>query len=517
VQNESSPGSVDSINLRAAQYVRMSTDHQKYSTQNQEDAIADYAARHNLTIVRTYADEGRSGLRIDDRQALKDLLSDVLLGRADFDRILVYDVSRWGRFQDADESAHYEFICKEAGVKVEYCAEEFQNDGSLMSTVVKNLKRAMAGEYSRELSTKVFAGQCRLVRLGFRQGGPPGFGLRRQLIDEKGNPKGVLTRGQRKHLQSDRVILQPGSEVEVELVRDVFHQFVFKRKTESRIARELNHWNITNHYGHRWTSWAIRSMLNNENYVGNNIYNRKTFRLGQKGRDNSPALWIRTPGAFEAIVEPDLFTKAQERRLQRRFCLSNREMLARLSSLLREKGHLSRPIIDEAENLPSHCTYIARFGSLRNAYKLIGHVPEASFRYIDARRLIVSAQTELANKLVGAIQAVGRSAVFDEKTGVLTIDGKVTISILVFRSRYERGRWRRWFTGRRIDRSCDMFVVVRMNDANVSVLDYFLLPAIEMTSANISLTGRNHARLDAYRIGTLDALSCAVRAQVLGP
>jgi hypothetical protein len=56
-----------------------------------------------------------------------------------------------------------------------------------------------------------------------------------------------------------------------------------------------------------------------------------------------------------------------------------------------------------------------------------------------------------------------------------------------------------------------------MNDANVSVLDYFLLPAIEMTSANISLTGRNHARLDAYRIGTLDALSCAVRAQVLGP
>lgn len=203
--------------------------------------------------------------------------------------------------------------------------------------------------------------------------------------------------------------------------------------------------------------------------------------------------------------------------MQRRFCLSNREMLARLSSLLREKGQLSRAIIDEAENLPSHCTYIARFGSLRNAYKLIGHVPEASFRYIDARRLIVSAQADIANKLVGDMQAVGRSAVFDEKTGVLTIEGKLTISILIFRSRYERGRWRRWFTGRRLDRSYDMFVAVRMNDANVSVLDYFLLPAVEMTSANISLTGKNQARLDAYRIGTLDALSCAIRAQVLRP
>jgi len=48
---------------RAAQYVRMSTDHQRYSTQNQAAAIAVYAAQHEPVIVRTYADEGRSGLR----------------------------------------------------------------------------------------------------------------------------------------------------------------------------------------------------------------------------------------------------------------------------------------------------------------------------------------------------------------------------------------------------------------------------------------------------------------------
>ena len=160
-----------STDLRAAQYVRMSTDLQQYSTQNQADAIAAYAAQHKLTIVREYADEGRSGLYFDSRPALKQLISYVLLGRADFSRILVYDVSRWGRFQDADESAHCEFICREAGVGVEYCAEQFRNDGSLMSNIVKNLKRAMAGEYSRELSTKVFAGQCRLIKLGFKHGG----------------------------------------------------------------------------------------------------------------------------------------------------------------------------------------------------------------------------------------------------------------------------------------------------------------------------------------------------------
>src|SRR6266487_1442922 len=177
--------------FRAAQYVRMSTDYQRYSIENEAAVIAAYAQLHDLSIIRTYRDEGESGLKLKNRAGLAQLLNDVSSDQADFEYILVYDVSRWGRFQDADESAHYEFICKEAGVKVEYCAEEFQNDGSLMSTVVKNLKRAMAGEYSRELSTKVFAGQCRLVRLGFRQGGPPGFGLRRQLIDENGNPKGI--------------------------------------------------------------------------------------------------------------------------------------------------------------------------------------------------------------------------------------------------------------------------------------------------------------------------------------
>jgi len=98
--------------LRAAQYVRMSTDYQRYSIQNQAAAIAAYAQQKNLTIVRTYVDEGRSGLRIKGRAGLIELIDDVQSGRAEFDHILVYDVSRWGRFQDVDKSAHYEFVCK---------------------------------------------------------------------------------------------------------------------------------------------------------------------------------------------------------------------------------------------------------------------------------------------------------------------------------------------------------------------------------------------------------------------
>jgi DNA invertase Pin-like site-specific DNA recombinase len=174
---------------RAAQYVRMSTDYQRYSIENQAAVIAAYAQAHDLSIVRTYPDEGESGLTLKNRPGLLRLLDDVRSDHADFDHILVYDVSRWGRFQEVDESAHYEFICKQAGIKVAYCAEQFDNDGSMLSSIVKNIKRVTAAEYSRELSAKVHAGACRFASLGFQLGGPVAYALQRVLVDESYSQK----------------------------------------------------------------------------------------------------------------------------------------------------------------------------------------------------------------------------------------------------------------------------------------------------------------------------------------
>jgi DNA invertase Pin-like site-specific DNA recombinase len=200
----------------------MSTDHQKYSTENQLETIRRYAEQRSFEIVKVFEDSGRSGLRIDGRNGLQHLMRDVQSGAADFRAILVYDVSRWGRFQDADEGAYYEHLCSRAGIRVHYCGEQFDNDGTIGSVLLKNVKRVMAGEYSRELSVKVFAGQCRLIENGFRQGGPAGYGLRRLLIDESRNPKGELGRGDRKSLQTDRVVLAPGPSEEIDHVRRIY-------------------------------------------------------------------------------------------------------------------------------------------------------------------------------------------------------------------------------------------------------------------------------------------------------
>src|SRR6185369_14923596 len=123
--------------------------------------------------------------------------------------------------------------------------------------LLKAIKRAMAGEYSRELSVKVFAGKCRLIDLGFRQGGPAGFGLRRLVVDQHRNPKTILSRGEQKNLTTDRVILVPGPEDEIRIVREVFHIFTEERKPPKIIAKILNERGILSEQGRPWT----RSMI----------------------------------------------------------------------------------------------------------------------------------------------------------------------------------------------------------------------------------------------------------------
>ena len=156
--------------ISVAQYLRMSTEHQQYSTANQSIAILKYAADHHMDIVRTYADHGKSGLDLSARDGLQSLLRDALAPGADFRAVLVYDVSRWGRFQNPDESASYEYQLHLAGIPVHYCAEPFENDGSLATAILKAIKRGMAVEYSRELSGKVWAGNRRIAELGYHIG-----------------------------------------------------------------------------------------------------------------------------------------------------------------------------------------------------------------------------------------------------------------------------------------------------------------------------------------------------------
>lgn len=490
--------------IPAATYVRMSTEHQKYSTDNQIAAIRQYAEKNGFQIVRQYADEGKSGLRLIGRDALQQLLSDIAEGHSDFEAVLVYDVSRWGRFQDPDEAAEVELRCKRKGIRVHYCAEQFKNDGSMGSSIIKTVKRAMAGEYSRELSVKVFNGQANLIRLGYRQGGAPGFGLRRQLVDQGSNSKGELHRGEHKSIATDRVILVPGPDHEIRIVQRIYDLFVMEGRSECEIAAGLNDEAIMTDRDRSWTRGTVHQVLINEKYIGNNVWGRTSFKLKQTHVRNPEADWIRSDGAFAGIVPVDLFLRARAIIAARDERLSDEAMLAKLASVLDQQGYLSGLIIDEVEDCPSSSSYSHRFGSLLRAYALVGFVPDRDYRYLEINRALRRMHPELLVQIAEGIRSVGGTVTQAVNTDLLTVNEEFTASVAIVRCFHTAAGSLRWKV--RLDTVLrpDITIVIRMAPGNSEPQDYYLLPLLDMHDAVLRLCEFNGLSFDAYRVESLD-------------
>lgn len=495
----------DQTLFRAAQYVRMSTEHQQYSTMNQSDKIREYADNRGIEIVRTYADDGKSGLSIGGRASLRRLIDDVESGETDFTIILVYDVSRWGRFQDADESAYYEYICRRAGVQVAYCAEQFENDGSQSSTIIKNVKRVMAGEYSRELSTKVFAGQCRLIELGFRQGGPAGYGLRRVLIDQLGQAKGELRHGEHKSLQTDRVILTPGPESEVRIVNDMFRWLIHEDLSISEIAGRLNGMGVRTEHDRHWSNATVRQILTNEKYIGNNVFNRQSFKLKKLHVKNPPEMWIRKEGAFEGIVPVETFFTVQQILLARTTKYTDEGLLEKLRQLYQGKGTLTGIIIDQSPEMPNSSIYRNRFGSLNKAYEMVGFRPERGQEFLEINRRLRKLHPEIVERTRHTIAELGGEVWRDPKTDLLHLNQELVISLVLARCQMLPSGLQRWRIRFDITHSIpDVTVAIRLDPFNHSELDYYLLPKLDLPNRELKVTDRNIADFECFRFDDLN-------------
>jgi DNA invertase Pin-like site-specific DNA recombinase len=359
------------VPIPAAEYLRMSSDTQEVSLVYQSRASADFAKKHGFTIVRSYQDPGRSGLTLNHRPGLARLLQDVVSPPQPFEAILVYDVSRSGRFQDTDEAAHYEFVCRSAGTPVYYCAEAFKNTSSPANAIMKTLKRIMAAEYSRELSERLIRTKVILTEKGFRVGGLAGYGLRRLLVSGDRLPKRILEFGERKGV-TGRVVLIPGAAKDVARVREMYRMKISERKTAGAIARELNRRGWLRD-GRPWKGDLVLEILRNPKYAGWAVWGRTRCRLGAK-LVNVPQLeWTINRAAFQGLIGTAAFEAAQEALRDRTCNKSNEELLSGLRTLLKQKGKLSGYLIDLCREIPASATYIYRFGSLRKTYAQIGY------------------------------------------------------------------------------------------------------------------------------------------------
>lgn len=418
--------------IPAAEYVRMSTDEQANSIPVQQAAIHRYARERGFQVVATYSDAGRSGLGIRNRPGLCRLLNEILTGQDRFRVILVYDVSRWGRFQNTDESAYYEFLCRSAGVPVHYCAEQFENDDRLPNSLLKSLKRSMAAEYSRELAVKVSSGQKKIAAQGFINGGIAGYGFKRAAISLDGKRKVVLRLGEWKHIGSDRIVLVPGDKREVNGVQQLFALAGRQQNTPAIIAEELNRRGIEYRGQRLWNYSRVYRILKNEKYIGTCFWGR-TQKLDDGRRHHVPRTrWVVTPNAFPSLVNPGQFARVQAilRKRNTRPPKSKAFYLRQLKRVLEKEGNLNANLLKK-HNYSPQC--VARcFGSTLRAYQSVGYKPSShTVRSLDgyAKMQTLKAQllTHLKEMFPGRIRIMKHPDVVRRR--LMSIDGQWILAV----------------------------------------------------------------------------------------
>ena len=466
--------------IPAAQYLRVSTDQQQYSLDNQADAIRRYAEKCGFMVTRTYTDAAKSGVHFKKRAALRQLLKDVVEGSREYRAILVYDVTRWGRFQDTDESAHYEFLCKSSGVPVHYCAETFENDNNMPTLIMKALKRTMAGEYSRELSVKVRAGLARLVSKGYKPGGPAIYGMRRMLLSSTGEAKRLLNDGERKCVATERVILVPGSSAEIAVVRRIFLEYTEEYRTPRSIAVRLNNDGIPFVRGLRWSGAAVCRILRQPAYVGRLVWGRTRGFLGTNVKRTLPQEWVVCQGAFQGIIEEELFSRAQQVIVRPVFGLSKDQMLARLRVVLNTEGKLSREIINNAKNCPGVTTCHSRFGGLLNVYKHLGYSRPELFSAATFRQRLLLLRRDLIGGLAGS--SGGQFEEFHSKRVFRALlrqcQSGLLVSVILARCYSTKRRGLRWIVSQPTNERGRVTVLAMLDCTNSYVKQIRVFPGI---------------------------------------
>jgi len=288
-----------------------------------------------------------------------------------------------------------------------------------------------------------------------------------------------------------------------------------RRSLEREIADLLNERGLVTDLGRPWTRGTVHQVLINEKYIGNNIWNRRSFKLKRKRVRNGPDMWIRANGVFAAVVDEELFEAAQAIIRTRYYRLSDDEMLDILRRLLEQHGYLSGLIIDEAERAPSSSAYQSRFGSLLRAYELVGFTPDRDYRYIEINRALRRMHPNVVADAISGIERAGGRVEQDPATDLLTINGEFTASIVVVRCRETAAGSLRWHIRFDVGLWPDLTVALRMDEGNQQALDYYLLPRIDMTGPHVRLATYNGLSLDSYRFDSLESLFVlAARAEL---
>ena len=273
---------------RAVAYARFSSDHQRNeSIDAQMRAIRDYAQDNQILIVDEYIDRAKSATT-DQRPEFQRMIEDS--EKRSFDIIIVHKLDRFSR--NRYDSAFYKRKLRQNGVVLHSVTEHL--DDSPEGIFMESFFEGQAEYYSKNLAREVMKGLKENAYNCVHTGGKPPIGY-------------DVDRDTKKLVIND---------YEAQSVKLIFQRFL-EGRGYGEIIDELNVLGYKTKQGGYFTKNSLHSLLKNEKYTGNMVYNRSASkdvdgkRNGHKWKPESD--WIRIEDAFPAIVSKDDFELVQQK------------------------------------------------------------------------------------------------------------------------------------------------------------------------------------------------------------
>ena len=301
---------IDKIKV-AVGYVRCSTEKQDDSIEQQKNELMVWAIENDYKIIRWYEDEGKSGTSFEKRSAFMQLKS-CIETNVNFEFVLVYDESRWGRATNLRESNYWKYHFEKKGVKVVIINSGSNNKNNIGDIVIEAVESAEATEYSKKLSRSVLRGSKANASNGYSSGGTAPYGYERLAINKNTGKKRELKAGQRAIPKEEKVTFILGDPFEVKIVEKIYKRIAEYLNSEKIPCPKRGRWKNKDQ---KWSVGTVRSIIKNQTYCGDRVYNKHpqshlTIADGKKQWINPEEQQVISKDIHPAIINRKTFEKA---------------------------------------------------------------------------------------------------------------------------------------------------------------------------------------------------------------
>jgi site-specific DNA recombinase len=327
--------------IQAVAYLRRSTNRQERSLEDQRREIDSYATQHGYHILRWYTDNGISGDATERRQEFLKMHKAATNGR-DFDVILCWDYSRFGRF-DSIEAGRWIHPLRQAGVKLVTVAEGVVDWDCFSGRIMNALHAEGKHSFLTDLSRNVARSMAGVAQAGHLCGQAAPYGFDRMLVDERGAHRQRIRSGEKfgKPRSWRTTLVASDDPTKVSTVRWLFKTYADTDTGLRNLADQLNARGVPGPSGGAWYAASIKAMLENRNYTGTFTWakrregkyhnvaagqvrerDRSEVTLSPSGKphavDNPKDAWIVVEDAHEAIIDKAIFERVQAKLQERK-------------------------------------------------------------------------------------------------------------------------------------------------------------------------------------------------------